>query len=74
MSEEKEIQKQSDEKENEKQKELSEQDLKQVTGGAAVDYFLQIGAAEGESTNAKHKVAEILLNPTKLNPTTKLVP
>jgi bacteriocin-like protein len=73
MSEEKEIQKQSDEKENEKQKELSEQDLKQVTGGA-VDYFLQIGGAEGESTDAKHKFAEILLNPTKLNPTTKLVP
>jgi bacteriocin-like protein len=66
MSEEKEIQKQSDQKENEKQKELSEQDLKQVSGGAS-SIFLQIGGGVGESTGDKHrKEIEILLNPTKL--------
>jgi hypothetical protein len=51
MSEEKEIQKQSDEKENEKE-ELSEQDLKPVSGGA-FDIFVQFGDIPGESSDNK---------------------
>jgi bacteriocin-like protein len=34
--------------------ELSEQDLKQVTGGA-IDSFLNIDGIKGESTDDKHK-------------------
>jgi hypothetical protein len=48
MSEEKE---KENEKENQKQGELSEQDLKQVTGGVAS----QIDGIKGESTDDKHK-------------------
>jgi hypothetical protein len=56
MSEEKEIQKQSDEKENEKE-ELSEQDLKPVSGGA-FNNFVQFGDIAGESSDTKPNTLE----------------
>jgi hypothetical protein len=35
--------------------ELTEHDLGQAAGGAAVDYFLKIDGVDGESTDDKHK-------------------
>ena len=35
--------------------ELTEQELGQTAGGAAVDYFLKIDGVDGESTDDKHK-------------------
>jgi Type VI secretion system effector, Hcp len=35
--------------------ELTEHELGQVAGGAAVDYFLKIDGVDGESTDDKHK-------------------
>ena len=35
--------------------ELTEQELGQTAGGAAVDYFLKIDGVDGELTDDKHK-------------------
>ena len=35
--------------------ELTEHELGQIDGGAAVDYFLKIDGIDGESTDDKHK-------------------
>src|SRR5258708_16945508 len=42
--------------------ELTEHELGQAAGGAAVDYFLKIDGVDGESTDDKHK-GEIQLEP-----------
>lgn len=38
-----------------KKKELSEEDLKKVAGGATKDYFLKLDGIEGESQDEKVK-------------------